>query len=723
MTIDEPAVPTIADAISQSVDVLPSRELAPGEYLLTRGDTGEEAYWVERGCLQVLGTDGAVVTELGTGALVGEYSALTGGERTATIRASESSVVRVVGANHLESLIASDARLAGSVRDEAARRVHATRVREVLGEVVGPGHPEVVAALADCGTWRHLAPGETLFSAGDEATCGFVIVSGRLRRLQDGATGFGSLAAGSVVGEEGFAGGRRVMTIEAVRDTVVFEISGADFAALVVQNPAALTPVVLGLAGGVAPPRRTLDRTVAVAVTADLNARQTCARLADALAEIGTVQHLWSARVDGRLDRPGIAQAQRGDPAEVRLLEHLARLEHDSRYLLLEPDRDHTPWTSRVLRQADVLAVIASEQPDTDEQARIDELIEHAGPRTSRVLVLVHPDDAQRPHGTAAVLSRWAVDHALHVRAGSVSDLGRVARTIVGRPTALVLGGGGAKGFASLGVYRAMTRLGIPVDAVGATSIGAPLGAGFAQALPPDEIQAESARLFHGILDYTIPLVSLLKGEKTAASIRERFEGWTIEDLWLPYFCVSTNLTQGRAEIHRRGDVTTALRASVAIPGAFPPVPMGDDLLVDGGVTNNLPVDVMRRLYPAATIIAVEVAPAKGPRAKSDFGLSVSGWQALKSKAGRGPHYPGLIAVLMRSMITGSLDHRDAVISQGMADLLLDLDMRGVGLLDFDSVNEVADRGYEAAMPLLEQWLASRTDPEEEPPRVAADHS
>jgi hypothetical protein len=77
----------------------------------------------------------------------------------------------------------------------------------------------------------------------------------------------------------------------------------------------------------------------------------------------------------------------------------------------------------------------------------------------------------------------------------------------------------------------------------------------------------------------------------------------------------------------------------------------------------------------------------------------------------------------MRSMITGSLDHRDAVISQGMADLLLDLDMRGVGLLDFDSVNEVADRGYEAAMPLLEQWLASRTDPEEEPPRVAADHS
>jgi predicted acylesterase/phospholipase RssA len=329
--------------------------------------------------------------------------------------------------------------------------------------------------------------------------------------------------------------------------------------------------------------------------------------------------------------------------------------------------------------------------------------------------------DADRPRGTSEVIGRFNADHVLHARAGSVPDMARVARTLAGRPVGLVLGGGGARGFACLGVYRAMTALGIPVDAVGATSIGAPLGAGIALGLAPDEVTAESERLFHNILDYTLPLVSLLKGERTADAIRARFDGWEIEDLWLPYFCMSTNLTQGRAQIHRSGDVPTALRASVAIPGAFPPVPFGDDLLVDGGVTNNLPVDVMRRLYPTAEILAVQVAPAQGPKAKADYGLSVSGWQAMKSKVGRGPRYPGIVAVLMRSMITGSLDQQEAAIASGAADLLLDIDMRGVGLLDFERVAEVANLGYDAAMPMLEAWLTQRREAGKDVPGVAAD--
>jgi predicted acylesterase/phospholipase RssA len=189
--------------------------------------------------------------------------------------------------------------------------------------------------------------------------------------------------------------------------------------------------------------------------------------------------------------------------------------------------------------------------------------------------------------------------------------------------------------------------------------------------------------------------------------------------MWRPYFAISTNLTQGRMQIHRRGDVSTALRASVAIPGAFPPVPVGDDLLVDGGVTNNLPADVMRRLYPTSTILAVSVAPVLGPKAKADYGLSVSGWQAMKSKVGRGPRYPGIVAVLMRSMITGSMDKRDAVVANRDADLLLDLDMRGVGLLDFERVREVAVMGYEVAMPRLEQWLTEREAAGEAVPGVA----
>lgn len=718
--------PRLAAALERrGWDDCPPRSLDSGEVLVEHGETGGDAFWVESGALDVVAADGSPLSTIRPGQLVGEYVALVGGERTATIRATEPSLVRVVTGATLEAVLADDPELSDAIRAEATRRIHDTRLREVLRLLVPAGESEVISAIAERGEWRRVDGGQPLFTAGEEARSAFIVVSGRFRRVSDldESRSTGYLAAGSVVGEEGLAGGHRRVTVEAVRDSVVLEIDGRSFADLLVEHPRALSPVVLGLAGGRLPPRRQLDRTIALAVTTDANPRVVSSRLAQMLTDLGPTTHLWSARVDSQLDRPDLAQVSPGDPGEIRLVDYLSRVEEDSCYLLLEPDRGDTAWSRRVLRQSDVLAVVASAEPSGQEQAQIDELVHHAGPRTLRVLVLVHPTDAERPRGTEGTIGRFNTDHVLHVRAGSMPDLARVARILAGRPMGLVLGGGGARGFASIGVYQAMHELGIPIDVVGATSIGAPLGAAIAQGVAPDELEAEAERLFHKILDYTLPLVSLLKGERASESIRARFEGWTIEDLWLPYFAISTNLTQGRIQIHRRGDVPTALRASVAIPGAFPPVPYDDDLLVDGGVTNNLPVDVMRRLHPTAEIVAVEAAPAKGPRAKADYGLSVSGWQAMKSKVGRGPRYPGVVAVIMRSMITGSLDHRDAVVSQGMADLLLDFDLRGVGLLDFERVREVAKQGYEHAMPRLEAWLEERRDSGKNIPDVATDDS
>jgi predicted acylesterase/phospholipase RssA/CRP-like cAMP-binding protein len=711
MAADLPPRPHVVDVLPHDV-LPPPREVAPGEVLVQRGDLGGDAYLVESGCLDVVGANGDVVAQVCSGELVGEFVALVGGERTATVRAGNgaASTVRPLSGEVLESVLRRNPELAAQVRREAAARIQETRVREILAGVVGLEAPEVVAALVDRGAWRPVPAGERLFDEGDDARSAFVLVSGRLRQSSAGDAVAGYLAAGSVVGEEGLAGGRRRVTMEAVRDSVVLEIGSKDFAALLVDHPRVLAPVALGLAGGQQPPRRDLDRTVALAVTADVDRARLTAQIVAQMGRLGRVAHLSSVRVDSMLDRPGIAQAAAGDPGEIRLMELLARLERESCYVVVEPDEDDTEWTSRVLRQADVLAVIASASPDAREQSAIDALVGRAGLRTLRTLVLLHPEGTDRPRDTSATVDRWHADHVLHARSGSASDVGRVARALAGRPVGLVLGGGGARGFAALGAYQALSSLGVPVDAAGGTSIGAPLAAAIAQGVAPDDLVDSAEALFHGILDYTLPMVSLLKGERTSASIRAMFDGWTIEDFWLPYFCISTNLTQGRMQIHRRGDVSTALRASVAIPGAFPPVPYGDDLLVDGGVTNNLPADVMRRLYPTSTTVAVSVAPVLGPKAKADYGLSVSGWQAMKSKVGRGPRYPGIVAVLMRSMITGSMDRRDAVVANGDADLLLDLDMRGVGLLDFERVREVAAKGYDAAMPRLEQWLADQAD-------------
>ena len=216
-------------------------------------------------------------------------------------------------------------------------------------------------------------------------------------------------------------------------------------------------------------------------------------------------------------------------------------------------------------------------------------------------------------------------------------------------------------------------------------------------------------RQFHRLLDYTLPIVALLKGERITAVIEENFGDWDIEDMWLPYYCVSTNLTRSQLEVHRRGPLTRAVRASVAIPGILPPVPVGDDLLVDGGVLNNMPFETMRNDRRIDTVIAVDVAPDRGPRAKSDYGTSVSGFRALAETVNRrgGVEYPSLASVLLRSMLVGAVHNQRISSVEGTIDLLVKLDLPGVGLLDFKRVAEVAERGYAASIGPVREWAAA----------------
>ena len=162
-----------------------------------------------------------------------------------------------------------------------------------------------------------------------------------------------------------------------------------------------------------------------------------------------------------------------------------------------------------------------------------------------------------------------------------------------------------------------------------------------------------------------MPVVSLLKGERIARNITRALGDIDVRDTWLPFFCVSTNLTRSSVEVHDRDAASTAVRASVAIPGVLPPVPLGGDLLVDGGVLNNLPCDVMRATGMVDRLIAVDLSPPVGPRAQDDYGLSVSGWKALR--AGRS-QFPGIVAVIMRAMVAGSVRDRDRMLATGAVD-------------------------------------------------------
>lgn len=683
---------------------------ADGEALVREGDAADAVHVVLSGDVVVHTSSGVTLDTLGAGALVGELSVVAGGTRTATVSASgEVSTLRIERDAFID-LLADDADVATAVAEEASRRLDERRFAEFARRMLGAGVTVPFQEFRSRLTWSWVLAGETLYRRGDPGDAGYLVVSGRLAVIdEDTQTVISEIGQDQFIGESGVLEGRaRQVTVVAIRDSMVAKVSRHDAVDLLGRYPQMLGPLMLDIGRrarrGVSSSSR---HTVALAVHADTDRRVFAARVLDELERHGRAAHLWKGRVDSLLDTPGAADSEAPQPVHARLsqLIHEFEVEHDS--VLFEVDQIWSRWSERATRQADRLVAVVEPNPDEATCRELDRFFGTGADTAQRILVVLHPQTTDRPAGTAEWSGRFRPDRILHMRAGASRDMQRLGRFLAGRPYGLVLGGGGARGFAHIGVRRAMDELGIPIDTIGGTSIGSPMGIGIAMDMPQEEYQRTVEQLFSGILDYTLPIVSLVKGERITRSIEEGLRGWTFEDLWKPFFCVSTNLTQSTEQIHRHGDVIPAVRASVSIPGVLPPVSWGDDLLVDGGVLNNLPADIMRRDVEDGTVIAVDVAPPTGPKAKRDIALSVSGWQALRAMSGRGkPSYPGITALMMRTMIAGSIRERSRVLERGDIDLYLDLDLRGISLLDFEKVAPVAQAGYEAAMPRLEAWLA-----------------
>jgi predicted acylesterase/phospholipase RssA/CRP-like cAMP-binding protein len=696
-----------------------SLHLSSGQVLAEEGSVAEDVYLIRSGRLLALtkSADGELpLANLGPGDIAGELAVLIGARRNATLRAeSECEVVAVPGAAFVTAL-EKFPDFAQSVATKAQHRQHQTELARFLTGLSREVDASLIEEVEGEAEWRTLAAGQTLFAAGEGADAAYLIANGRLQvvgpDLNSDDTVLAEPGRGELVGEMAiFERAVRNASVRAIRETSLLRLSRAAFDRVLEARPRVMVEIARSILGRTATRPSASQRawSVAVAVITDLEETGFTSRLVKEIERHGSTFHLWANKVDTVLYKPGISQVGPGDGDEARLSHFLHEVESQHQHLVIEADRAATPWSRRALRHADRVLLVISPNPDEAEEARIRQFLAalHGADHVAVWLAVVHPSSSDRPSGSAGLVARFGAGAVFHLHQGSLADANRLARTLTSHGVGLVLGGGGARGFAHIGVYRAMTELGIPVDLVGGSSIGAVLAACIARGFPPDELVPTARRQFVGLLDYTIPLVSLAKGKRISRSLAEVFGGWDIEDLWLPYFCASTNLTRSRTETHRRGDLAQAVRASVAIPGVLPPVPFGEDLLVDGGVLDNLPIEPMRRTSGVGTVLAVDVAPPIGPRAKTNYGLSVSGWRALQSKVKKGaPQFPGITAVLLRTMIVSSMRVRDAQVARGDADLYLDLDMRKIGMLDFEVVERVVEAGYQAALPRLEAWLA-----------------
>jgi len=318
-------------------------------------------------------------------------------------------------------------------------------------------------------------------------------------------------------------------------------------------------------------------------------------------------------------------------------------------------------------------------------------------------LVFLHKDGMSRGSATPWLELRQGLPHH-HVR--NTADIGRLARLLTGRGLGVVLSGGGARGFAHIGVLQALRDAGITIDAIGGTSIGAIIAAGYALEWPIDELKERVRRSFvdtNPLNDYTLPLVSLVSGRKVTRLLKREFADLRIEDTPLPFFCVSSNLSTGQLALHRRGELWRWLRASVAIPGVLPPVVHQGEIFVDGATINNLPVDVMRDAG-LGRVIGVDVGADRVFTTDTVDSDVPPLWRMLQWFRGR-KHRVNILQILWRAGMINSAGNRAA--RHELSDLLLQPPLEEIDMLNWKAFERAIEVGYRHAMEKLSAWQRS----------------
>lgn len=555
--------------------------------------------------------------------------------------------------------------------------------------------PAAMAVAEAEAEWFSLPGGWPLFSAGEPPDGLYFVLSGSLAAFRGRDNSLvGYIRAGEPVGEMALiAGDGHSGSVYAIRDTEMLRFRRDTFDKLIDLHPQ-------------------LMRNLAQLMLR--RSRENRAKNARAEPKVYALVST-SPTIDLRLRARTLAEAMArfgknvcviGEEADDMLSEWFDDLERDhDAVFLITPIADST-WFRTCLRQADRVWILARSDavpsipllPEDDASpARQFQFVD--------IILLHHGADPRRD----ATAEQWRracnAARLFHWRGLDDVDAARLARVVCGTATGLVLSGGGARAYAHLGVVRALRETGTPIDIVGGTSMGGIVAACYAMGWDDNEMEMRIRKAFvesNPLGDYVLPVVSLSRGRRVETRLEEHFGDRLIDDLEVPFFCVSTNLVTGAPHVHRSGLLRHALRASISLPGILPPVVDGaESLLVDGAVTMNFPVDVMKEMH-RGPIVGVDVA-RKSAIDPQDFidAPDFIGWVTR-----RGFGAPPPIATLLMHTATLAVD---PWIGRDGADVLVTPEMPDVDLRDWKKFDAAVEAGYEAAVAALKSRAEQAT--------------
>ena len=602
--------------------------------------------------------------------------------------------------------------------------------------------PAALPAIARAATRVAVTKGETLFEAGSAGDAIFVVRSGLIQIVSAAALGnqpLAEAARGEHLGEMAVLTGEpRAASAVAVVESVLYALPGALVRELFRAHPELWARLSLGLMRNLQTQGRCTARglrtcaVVGSGAAADRSFVLTLA-LAEELAALGhepvavldcvpaapAVGAAEPAALPGafsevtqtlrRLVTPGSAQSlERATvvrlgadcPADAPVADLVAELRRRHARVLVHATLPWSAIAARGIAQCDALCWVANDGDDDDgaRTAALADLATHVRtPVTPRVLALTTgsvPPAATNPQNASRRLVPVGSDAdpgAAFAGAPTRRALRAFARELAGRRTALVLGAGGAKGFAHVGALRAFERHGVEFDAVAGTSIGAIVGALVAMGWTASTVEA----LFMGIagnpwktlFDLRVPTEAFFRSKKKSELIAQYCKGIHIDRMNLPFFAVAGDLTALTPVVFQSGPLDLALDATSAIPTVFRPVRHEHRMLVDGWVCDPLPAGVVRAAG-FERIVAVDLSPRGRPTARG------GATPPAVAPPGLGGRFR-ILAIAMRAMELASQEH--VARSLPLIDVLVRPDLDGFSSADLDGAAEMTVRGEEAA--------------------------
>uniref|UniRef100_A0A915J0C8 Uncharacterized protein n=1 Tax=Romanomermis culicivorax TaxID=13658 RepID=A0A915J0C8_ROMCU len=516
-------------------------------------------------------------------------------------------------------------------------------------------------------------PGRTLYRQKEKSDALYVVLHGRLRSLNPKTHVMEEYCRGDIVGmAEVFSKEPRSSTVIAVRPTELSNLPEGLLNYIKHRYPTVLSQLIKLLGASVVKQKgrktNSLSRfsnlnTIAItAISPDVPIDIFTYELHRCVSTLGTTSHLSSTSILRRCGRTSLKRHN-----ESHLMAWLNQNEEKYQFVLYECDFEKTRWTRNCIRQADCILVVGlgTNKPSVGfVEKDFDRSV-----RAQKSLVLLWPEETSSPSGTNEWLKipHFEKNSWCHIKLTNevigrfrnraapspgqsmcmadsqngdlvdvMSDFSRLSRILAGKAVGVVFGGGGAKGAAHIGIMKAMREVAIPIDIVGGVSMGSFIGALLCKFRILERIMAKTKTFFDDmcsklmfIMDLTYNASARFTGAGFNASLQKALGESKIEDLWVQYFTLTTDLTMSEMRVHHTGSLWRYCRGSMTLAGWLPPMcdPRDGHLLVDGGYVNNLPADVMKELG-VGTLIAIDVG-SQDTRDLTNYGDKMSGFWVL----------------------------------------------------------------------------------------------